>query len=205
MKLKAEIPKYNAENLQRTVKDLYDAYIQLVEKMEHMFRHLEDENIDDISANKITAGIITASVEMLSAIITGGLIRTAKEPNQRLELSGNQIKCYNSSNQLQGFVIDDDGGSHYGDVSFYSNGVKALTIYNAIDGFEIRPSDGFKLLLGSETTQTSLNGDVKLPQCGLSTQLTPPTNEIGYLKLYYDGIDLKAILPDGTIKTVNLT
>lgn len=205
MKLKAEIPKYNAENLQRTVKDLYNAYIDLIGKMDHMLRHLEDENIDNVSADKITAGIITASVEMLSAIITGGLIRTAKEPNQRLELSGNQIKFYNSSNQLQGFVIDDDGGSHYGDVSFYSNGVKALTIYNAIDGFEIRPNTGYRLTIGVEDEQTFLKGNVMSSQYGLLTQLSPPTNDINSLKLYYDGTDLKAMLPDGTIKTVTLT
>jgi hypothetical protein len=204
VKLKAEIPKYNAENLQRTVKDLYDAYIQLVEKMEHMFRHLEDENIDDISANKITAGIITASVEMLSAIITGGLIRTAKD-GKRLELSGNQIKCYNSSNQFQGFVIDDDGGSHYGDVSFYSNGVKALTIYNAIDGFDIRPCEGYCLIVGDNAAITYFKNTSFLDYCSLEKQLGTPTNETDKIKLYYDGTDLKAMLPDGTVKTVTLT
>lgn len=43
--------------------------------------------IINLVANKITAGTITASVEMTSAIITGGLIRTAVSGN-RIEIAG---------------------------------------------------------------------------------------------------------------------
>lgn len=203
MKLKAEIPKYNAENLQRTVKDLYDAYIQLVEKMEHMFRHLEDENIDDISANKITAGIITASVEMLSAIITGGLIRTAKD-GKRLELAENIIRCFNSSNQKQGFNIDDENDENYGDFGFYINDNEAVVFFNAIDGLEIRPKPGYKLTIGTPDAPSFFKNVYK-DNCSLTTQVSPPTNEADIIKLYYDGTDLKAMLPDGTIKTITLT
>jgi hypothetical protein len=202
MKLKATIPNYNTENLEKTVKELYNSYIDLIGRMDHMLRHLEDENIDDISANKITAGTITATVEMLSAIITGGLIRTAKD-GKRLELIGNRIRCFNSSNKKQGFNIKDETSENYGDVGFYIDDNEALTIHNAINGFEIKPNDGYSLVVGSDNYNSTYLKGIQ-SRCVLEAQILPPTNEANKIKLYYDGTDLKAVLPDGTTKTVTM-
>ncbi len=211
MKLRAELPSYNAENINKTVKDLYNAYIDLIGKMDHMLRHLEDENIDNVSADKITAGVIKATVEMISAIITGGLIRTDVPPNKRIEFSGNQIRCYNDLNQLNGFVID-GGGERFGDVSFYINGLKALTIYNNItEGFSVFPMNGKSLSIGADGETTVLRGILNFfgnstfQDAALAEQLTAPVNEAGKIKLFYDGNDLKAVFPDGTIKTFTMT
>ncbi len=208
MNFKPQIPSYkdgNIPNMQKTLKDLYGAYLDLIEQMKHMLRHLEDDNIDAVSANKITAGIIKATIEIIGPTITGGLIRTGIKPNQRLELEGNQIKCYNSSNQLQGFVIDDDGGQHYGDASFYINGTKALSIYNSlIDGFSIFPVNGFPLSFGN--TGTTINhygahnfyGETTAYDITLKKIEEPPEPEEDKAKLYFDGENLNVVLPDGS-------
>jgi len=211
VKLKGQIPSFNSGNLNRTVKDLYNAYLDLIDQMRYLLRHLEDENIDDISADKITAGTIKATVEMLSAIITGGTIRTDVPPKKRIEFSGNQIRCYNDSNQLNGFVIDGNG-DRFGDVSFYINGLKALTIYNNItEGFSVFPMNGKHLSIGTNGEKTVFRGildffgNSTFQATGLAEQLTAPVNEVGKIKMYYDGTDLKAVLPDGSIKTITMT
>lgn len=84
-------------------------------------------------------------------IITGGTLRTAASGN-RIEITGNQLKTYSSSNQLLGMVLGpSDAGYSYGDVFLYDNGVKVLEFYNNLlgAGYTIRPVGTASLFLGT--------------------------------------------------------
>ena len=49
---------------------------------------IESAKIKDLVADKITAGTITAAIEMTAATMTGGLLRTSSGTGQRVEISG---------------------------------------------------------------------------------------------------------------------
>jgi len=203
----------NKTDNEKMIRNLTDCYMvmqrQLLNLLDGM---LDTNNVREISASKITAGTIKALIEIISPLITGGTItggtiRTAAT-GKRVEISENQIKCYNTDNKLNGFCID-KSDVQYGDVSFYSNGTKLFTIYNALEGTSLKPETGKALSIGASECNTNFAGTINIPianidNMALTTQ-TAPTAETGKIKLYYDGTALKARLPDGTIKTVTMT
>lgn len=66
------IPKYD-EDKDAIVKNLYNAYIDVVQQLEWMFAHLDDNNIQALSASKITTGDIDMTGEIK---ITGDKLTT---------------------------------------------------------------------------------------------------------------------------------
>ena len=66
--------------------------------------------------------------EIISSAITGGLIRTA-ESGRRIEISDNQIRCYNDDGNLNGFVTNNTS-SQFGDWEFWDNGTRVFVVYN---------------------------------------------------------------------------
>lgn len=68
---------------------------------------ITDAHITTMSAGKITAGTISASIEMTSATFTGGLFRTAVS-GRRIEISGsnNRLTAYNSSGLVVAYIND---------------------------------------------------------------------------------------------------
>lgn len=88
-----------------------------------------DAKIHDLSADKITAGTITATISILGPTITGGLIRTAAS-GTRIEFSGNGIESFNSSNQRHG--INAAPGNAAMDL-YYNGSQKYGVSYNPVD------------------------------------------------------------------------
>jgi len=95
----------------------------------------------DIVASQITAGTIAATIEMTSATVTGGLIRTSAT-GERIEItSSDQINFYNSSGVISGRVSPYsesgyDSGLHVGDGSgLFSTGlyVSSDFVHLAVD------------------------------------------------------------------------
>lgn len=75
---------------------------------------ITDAHITNLSANKITAGIISALIEILGPKITGGLIQTkATAPRIVLDSSNNSLAVYNALGQII-FIVG--GGISAGDL-----------------------------------------------------------------------------------------
>lgn len=94
--------------------------------------------------------------------IIGGTIRTGAVGTNRIELSGNQLKTYNASDQLSGLVLGpSDAGYSYGDMFLYDSGVKVLEFFNRLtgSGYSIRPVGSASFGLGSAGKITNANGD----------------------------------------------
>jgi len=91
---------------------------------------IEDAKIKSLTADKITAGTITATISILGPTITGGLIRTAAS-GARIEISGNGIESFNSSNQRHG--INAAPGNAAIDL-YYNGSQKYGASYNPVDG-----------------------------------------------------------------------
>lgn len=94
-------------------------------------------------------------------VITGGLIRTAKD-GSRVEVSNNQIRSYNDSGKLHGLVTNNSSG-HFGDWDFYDNGTLVFRVYNALggSGVTLMPMNETSLHVGVEGNGLVLRGDVK--------------------------------------------
>ncbi|NMB50659.1 MAG: hypothetical protein GX997_09495, partial [Bacteroidales bacterium] len=95
-----------------------------------------------------------------TGVITGGIIRTAAS-GARIEISNNQIKTYNSAEQLQGFATNNEG-QQYGDVHVYDGDVVVFEIYNNFfgDGVSLRPANGAGLSIGANGHNTRFYGNV---------------------------------------------
>ena len=100
--------------------------------------------------------------EIISSTITGGLIRTAAE-GKRIEISNNQIHCYNNSNKLQGMVTNNET-TRFGDFEFYDDDTMVFRIYNGLlgQGVTLRPENGASLLVGLGGSILGLRGYIKL-------------------------------------------
>ncbi len=100
--------------------------------------------------------------EIISSIITGGTIRTAAE-GKRIEISNNQIHCYNNSNKLQGMVTNNET-TRFGDFEFYDDDTMVFRIYNGLlgQGVTLRPENGASLRVGLGGSILGLRGYIKL-------------------------------------------
>ena len=156
----------------------------------------------EIIGPKITGGTIVGETEIIGPMITGGTVRTDASPNKRVEISENQVKCYNSSNKLNGFNIDGED-ANFGDVSFYNNGKKIFRIYNDLDdNYSIVPELGVDLRIGSSSASVSFRNATFIDSAALLEQ-SEPDEEEGKLKLWYDGTNFKVTFPNGTVKTIS--
>lgn len=81
-----------------------------------------------------------------TGIITGGMIRSAAE-GARIEISDNQIRHYNGSNNLHGMNTNNET-VNFGDIEFYNNGTLIFRVYNTLDGVALRPENSKPLQVG---------------------------------------------------------
>lgn len=100
----------------------------------------------------VIKGLIESS-QIEGSTITGGVLRTAKT-GKRIELSGNQLKCYNTSNNLNGIATGIDE-NNFGDLEFFdgtAGGIRVFRIYNKLlgGGVSLLPDSGAPLSIGSE-------------------------------------------------------
>lgn len=100
--------------------------------------------------------------EIISSTITGGLIRTAAE-GKRIEISNNQIRCYNNNDDLHGMATN-NATSQFGDFEFYDEGTMVFRIYNALSGggVTLRPENGASLLVGLGGSVLGLRGYIEI-------------------------------------------
>jgi hypothetical protein len=100
--------------------------------------------------------------EIISSTITGGLIRTA-ESGRRIEISENQIRCYNDDGELHGLVTNNSSGN-FGDWDFYDNGTLVFRVYNTLGGggVSLIPENEASLVVGREGYILGLNGNIVL-------------------------------------------
>jgi hypothetical protein len=106
------------------------------------------------------------------ATITGATFKTAAS-GERIEISGNKLISYNSSNHKNGLVIENTG-SRFGDCYFYDDGTKVLELYNNLtgSGYTIRPVNGAWLYLGTGGATTQPQGTWDFQGSTISNLLT---------------------------------
>lgn len=92
---------------------------------------ITDAKISSLSADKITAGTITASISIVGPTITGGVFRTASS-GARLEFSSNQLKSFNSSGIKEGFCIESYSGMYAG-IMYKNNAPVGGLYYDTAD------------------------------------------------------------------------
>lgn len=100
--------------------------------------------------------------EIISSTITGGLIRTA-ESGRRIEISENQIRCYNDDGNLNGFVTNNTN-LQFGDWEFWDNGTRVFVVYNKTlgQGVTLMTDNGANLNIGSAGDVLVLEGYINM-------------------------------------------
>lgn len=95
-------------------------------------------------------------------VITGGMLRTAKD-GRRVEISDNQVRCYNNDGELNGFVTNNTS-NQFGDWEFYDSGTLVFRVYNATlkQGVTLMPENGASLIIGSHGNILGLYGDISI-------------------------------------------
>lgn len=107
--------------------------------------------------------------EIISSTITGGLIRTA-ESGRRIEISENQIRCYNDDGNLNGFVTNNTS-SQFGDWEFWDNGTLVFRVYNrtASEGVTLLPAGDASLFVGAPRHILGLQGQIIINDKNISS------------------------------------
>ena len=97
-----------------------------------------------------------------AGVITGGTLRTSKD-GRRVEISDNQIRCYNDDGKLNGFVTNNTS-SQFGDWEFWDNGNLVFRVYNSTggEGVSLIPENNSSLLIGSSGSILGLLGNIVL-------------------------------------------
>ncbi|MCR4430638.1 MAG: hypothetical protein NUV45_06425 [Tepidanaerobacteraceae bacterium] len=123
--------------------------------------------ISSYAVQKITAGKITATIQIESPIIngsiinggtiTGSLIRTDKDGYNRIEISNDGLFSYDSSNRWHGLVIDIGEGVNA--LGFFYHGDMVGTIAAIDSTLSVYPTAGGNLTLGSSSGTTYTHGD----------------------------------------------
>lgn len=92
-------------------------------------------------------------------VLEGGVVRTAAENNQRIELSSGSFKGYTADNLLSGLVFDPNKALDIVDLFLYHMGYKLLEFFDGIDYIAIRaPSGANKMELGGPGAPTYTKG-----------------------------------------------
>jgi len=107
----------------------------------------------DITGTSISGGTIDGTT------ITGGAFRTSAS-GKRIEISNDDFKTYNSSEQLEGIQIL--AGNNFGALDFYSAGVLIGTLQylSLADSFELYSADTFEITTGTGNLELNPDGDV---------------------------------------------
>jgi phage minor structural protein len=105
---------------------------------------ITNAKIKDLSADKITAGTITATISIIGPTITGGTIRTAAN-GARIELASNGIRSYKTGSMLHGLYCDPSSiyaqfrlyyeGANYFEIERLSGGLYLSAFGNNMLGF----------------------------------------------------------------------
>ena len=98
-----------------------------------------------------------------AGVITGGTLRTAKD-GRRVEVSNNQIRCYNDDGNLNGFVTNNNTSSQFGDWEFWDNGTRVFVAYNKTlgQGVTLMADNGANLNIGSAGDVLVLEGYINM-------------------------------------------
>lgn len=140
----------DTDNKELKYQYLYDAYTKLQKELSFLLGNLDSDNVleaqsviadwvyaGNVSANQITAGTITAQINIISpnisgGTITGALYKTTNINNNRIEISGEGFYGYNTSNYRHGPCISPSSfTSAYSSLDFCNNGsVRAYIAYN---------------------------------------------------------------------------
>jgi hypothetical protein len=111
-----------------------------------------------IASNADFSGDISGST-ITGTTITGGAFRTSAS-GKRIEISNDDFKTYNSSEQLEGIQIL--AGNNFGALDFYSAGVfiGTLQYLPLADSFELYSADTFEITTGTGNLELNPDGDV---------------------------------------------
>jgi hypothetical protein len=117
-----------------------------------------------ITANlgTITAGLLQA-VSIIGSMITGSTIRTASS-GERIELSGDSFKSYDSLDRLNGLALG-ESVVNYGDVEFYKNGTlyfKIMPVALPNPGMMLATFNGQDFLIGDGNQNVRINNGSSL-------------------------------------------
>ena len=95
-------------------------------------------------------------------VITGGTLRTAKD-GRRIEISDNQIRCYDDSGKLHGLTTNNTS-QQFGDIEVYDDDNLVFRIYNRTlgGGVSLIPENEASLAVGKEGHILGLNGSIVL-------------------------------------------
>lgn len=132
---------------------------------------ITNAKIVSLSADKITAGTIRATIEITSpiinggtingvyingSIITGSLIRTDEDGNNRIEISSGGLYSYDNNDRWHGLVIDI--GESVNALGFFYRDDMVGTIAAIDSTLSIYPAAGGYLTLGSSSATTYTHG-----------------------------------------------
>jgi hypothetical protein len=97
-------------------------------------------------------------------VVFRGILRSGTTDGERIEIEGNALITYNSSNHRSGPAWGSSAvvGGNYGDMDFYDDGVAVMRIANQLsgNGYAIEPIDAANLYLGAAGKTVLINGDV---------------------------------------------
>jgi len=123
-----------------------------------------------------TVGIDSNGDATFTGTITGGTIQTAVADNDRIVITGNSLRTYNSSNNFNGPVWGVGYGGAYGDLSFYDDGTETFRIENSIGiGWTLRPMNGGALYVGYGGSNTYASGNWSFATAGSVSGLVTDT------------------------------
>lgn len=119
---------------------------------------------DTITADKMSVtqlSAITADLgEVTAGTVTGATIRTATS-GERIEMSGNQLKTFDTDGLARGPQWGNTFGPNFGDVGFFDAGFQTLLLkcLGSRTGWQIMPDSGGTLYLGEASLSTKAVGD----------------------------------------------
>lgn len=112
-------------------------------------------NVTELSAISADIGTVTAG-DIIGVTITGGTFRTSPS-GERIQISNDDFRTYNSLNQLDGVQIL---SGNYGEINFYTNGVQQSNIADL---------SGTLIIDAGSNIILNTSGDISLSPTGMAT------------------------------------
>ncbi len=112
-------------------------------------------------------GSTMIELDSSGSVVFMGTLRSGSTAGERIEISGNSLRTYNSSNHLTGPAWGSTAtlGGQWGDLSLYHDGTKTALLYDDITGYTFKPaSTAHFVQLGSADSagfNTYIGGNVK--------------------------------------------
>jgi hypothetical protein len=168
---------------------------------------VDGEFVGTLTAATFNGGTINGTT------ITGGVIRTAAS-GERIELQGNELSTFDSSDDKDGVEISDPSGANFSMMNFYDAGTSMLQFFNrgSGNGYSLNPLNGASLNIGRVGEETEMIGDwlhdQNTARIGVrgGTAASRPANPVLYeiivdtankILQFWDGTDWRTF--DGTI------